>query len=366
MSYLFPLSSFRTRNRRPRWLACFASFLLCTCSCGFALAQDVGTHLEMTPVAPPQPIDGIWQDPTYAEGLIPAPLEGGSCPPGCTDRIYVQADALYLSREGDLGTTLSQAFALDDFDWELGGRITIGRQYDCLDGWEFTYMGPYEFDTSDQRIAGGTLQSRLIPAGGFVAADLSAFNNATFHRQEYESKLNSFELNRKWWGWDVMSLSLGLRYMQIDEDFTFTSRNVLAEEGALVVDTDNALIGGQIGLEMLNPRTRRLSFGVRTKLGLFANISELGSGVFNAGTTLVAHTDDEISFAFAPEVGVFTQYQLTPRIALRTGYEVLYIYGLALASDQELRVVHPGMNDNIDDAGDLLYHGGSVGVEVSF
>ena len=330
------------------------------------MAQDVGTHLEMTPVAPPQPIDGIWQDPMHAEGLVPAPLEAGSCPPGCLDRRYVQVDALYLSREGGLGTTLSQDFALEDFDWEPGGRITIGRQYDCLDGWEFTYMGPFDFETSDQRIAAGTLQSRLIPAGGFVAADLSAFNNATFHRQEYESELNSFEVNRKWWGWDVMSLSLGLRYMQIDENFAFLSRNALAEEGAIIIDTDNALIGGQIGFEMINPRTRRLSYGFRSKIGLYGNISELGSGAFNNTTALAVHTDDEISFAFAPEVAVFTQYQLTPSVALRAGYEMLYVYGLALASDQELRVVHPGMNDNIDDEGDIFYHGGSVGVEVSF
>ena len=83
---------------------------------------------------------------------------------------------------------------------------------------EFSYVGPFEWQASGET-SGAAPNSRFFVPNGDV--DISAFNDAEFHRQTYESTLHSVEINERYFDWDTMSCLLGLRYIDFQEDFSF-------------------------------------------------------------------------------------------------------------------------------------------------
>ena len=79
---------------------------------------------------------------------------------------------------------MSQNSYLPDYEYELGGRFTVGRLFNCVDGWEGVFVGPYKWDRQATLIGAGNLQSHFIPEGGYTAAEVDTFNNADQHFQD--------------------------------------------------------------------------------------------------------------------------------------------------------------------------------------
>lgn len=52
---------------------------------------------------------------------------------------------LWLRRSNDKFFSLSRNTFLPDFDYEFGGRYTVGGSTDCVNGWEGVYTGPYDW-----------------------------------------------------------------------------------------------------------------------------------------------------------------------------------------------------------------------------
>ena len=65
--------------------------------------------------------------------------------------------------------------------------------------------------------------------------NISAFEQAELHQQTFTSWFYSGEINRKWWGWDVISTSLGLRYIYYGEAYEFFSYNDTVGTGLAAV-----------------------------------------------------------------------------------------------------------------------------------
>jgi hypothetical protein len=74
--------------------------------------------------------------------------------------------------------------------------------------------------------------------------------------------------------------------------------------------------------------------------------------------------DDDNDIAFATSGGFRVAVKLTDHVRLHTGYEVVFIDGLALAPDQIFQVTPTGNLFEIDTSGDLVIHGGRAGIEV--
>jgi len=280
----------------------------------------------------------------------------GDCPPGWT----IRADGLFFNREGEAGVTLSSGFALGDFDFEEAARISVIRRRDCLDAWELAYLGPYEFTLFNQA-AGAGLNTTLSSA----VLDLSAFNNAVFQRQAYRSQFQSMEANRRCFGWDVISTLIGLRYLNIDEDLSFNSIDAQGALGLLSVETNNHLVGPQAGLELMFPVGRWSSI-TTLRGGAFANFLDSNARLFNAGTQQLATSDDEFDFSFMLEVGQYFTVQLTPAIKFRGGYEVGWLWGVALAPEQLPSPLTFNSGATLDSEGDVLYHGATAGLEINW
>jgi hypothetical protein len=284
-----------------------------------------------------------------------------SCPGGCPSSWYFRAEALYLDRKSQR-SSLSNDFSLGAFDHDLGSRITLGRRLDCLEAWELTYVGPFKY-TTQGNATGVSLNTSLVASG----VNLSAFNGAVFHHQVRNSQLNSFEVMKKYWGWDILATSIGIRYLNVANDFHFTSIDPApgSEVGLLNLDLDNHIVGPQIGLDLLYPHNR-WTFGSRLKGGVYGNYAQGRLQVLNAGVVQVDNDVNRGQFSLLGEFGVSASYQVTPRVSLRVGYEAWLLYGVANTTDQILSPLSPTTLRIMESGGDTFFHGGSVGVETTW
>ncbi len=280
---------------------------------------------------------------------------GYGCPPAWTSEM----EAFYLNREGNDRFSSSLAFVLSDFDYQPGVRVTLHRHFDCLDGWDVTYTGG--FDWFEQSSAVGPGLNSVFGADG---VDISTFNNADLHLQSSRSRLNSIELTRKWYGWDVFEVGLGVRYLNVEEDYLFSSIRG-GNLGSLNVETNNNMGGVQLSLAMKIPIGNWTSM-TRFKGGLFGNAMDGRTGLVNAGSVEINNAADNLRFASIIEFGYYLRHRLSERVSLQAGYEVWWLYGLAIANEQVPAILTPLTGARLDGNGDTWYHGGTVGVEIIF
>lgn len=289
------------------------------------------------------------------------------CGLGCAPSWYVQGEALFFVNEGHGAVSLSDAFALPDFSNELGMRVTVGRKRDCAEGWEVSYVGPLRWEVAGE-VSGFPLDSDLDVPNGDV--NISAFVQAGFHRQTYESTLHSLEVNQRFYDWDTMSCLIGLRYLDINEEFSFESQipPPLAEQGLFTVDTRNRLIGPQCGLDMIHPvgASNRLSLIGKTKLGVYANFAEGDVRLVNAGVQELDNGDDDVALAIQGELGVQAHLRITRWLSIHCGYELWYLCGLALADGQTVSPLTQATGTNLDSDQDTWFHGATLGGQLSW
>ena len=284
---------------------------------------------------------------------------------GCDVSVYASAEALWLRRGNDKYFTLSQNSYLPDFDYDLGGRFTVGRLFNCVDGWEGVFVGPYKWNRQAAVVGAGNLQSRLVPNAGYTAAEVDTFNNANQHYQAWESKLNSFEVNRRWWSWDVLSTLVGMRYIDYTENYLFQSLSAQGV-GTYSNRVKNRMAGVQVGGDIFYPVSLRGNMGFRGKAGVYANFDENTVYLQNGATTIVNAGDNTVDVAGLIEMGVFANYQVVPSVRLTAGYEFWYMPGTLSVPGQSPQFINPSTGTRADNDNELFLHGGSVGAQILF
>jgi hypothetical protein len=291
-----------------------------------------------------------------------------ACSVGCDVSWYLNYDALWLRRENDERFSLSRNSFLPDFDYEFGGRYTVGKLLDCVNGWEASYVGPFDWERQSTVTGTGSLQSNLSTpvGGGYAAADIDAFNGADVHSQNYRARMNSFELNRRRWTWDVLSTMIGVRYVDYREDFIFRSTHATNGDGLLIERVRNKMLGAQIGGDLMFPVNLRTNIGIRGKAGVYANFDERDTILRNGGNLLLNAGDNDVDVAGLIEGGIFANYQIVPSIRLTAGYEFWYLPGVATIPEQSPSSITTSSGTDVSEGGDLFLHGGSVGVQVLY
>ena len=255
---------------------------------------------------------------------------------------------------------------MQEFEYEFGGRYTVGRLLDCVNGWEAVYAGPFDWQRGASVTGAANLQSRLSAFNGYTAADIDSFNNADAHTQVYRAQLHSIEVNRRWWSWDVLSTMIGVRFIDYEEDYIFASTNIANGNGLFVESIDNQMVGAQLGGDLIFPVSLRANVGIRGKAGVYANFDERNTFLRNDGTVLLNSGDNDVDVAGLAEVGVFANYQIVPSIRLTAGYEFWYMPGMATVPEQQPHLITPASGTAVADSHDLFLHGGSAGVQILF
>ena len=335
---------------------------------GNGSALDVPSVLGPSPTTPTRLVNQPYssgpfmqQPPVVAEQPVDL---GIPCPGGCDLRGYGWAEALYFRREYDQNYTMSQTRLIEPFNYEWAGRVTVGRLSDCVNGYEFSYAGPFKWER-ELVTTGAGQQSKLTPIG-LDPSLINTFNNADYHSQIYTARMNSYEFNRRWWAWDIFSMLAGIRVVDYRENFGFYSNNPTAGSGMYLDQARNLLLGAQIGGEHWQPLGLRTLIGLRGKAALLANFNRNQVYLENNGLAVLNAYDNDVDVSGLFELGAFAKYSITRSIRVSAGYELWYLPGMATVPEQNLFNVTTSTGAKSQTGDDVLLQGASFGAEILF
>ncbi len=300
-------------------------------------------------------------------GQTGSPVSNPCCPENCHD-YYVSYESVFLKAKASENFSLSQGRFLGRYDYDFGSRITIGQMLDCVDGVEMVYTGPFEWNRSrtDQATT-NSLQSVLTAGGGYTATDINVFNNSLRHIQAERIELQSYEANRRWFAWDIMSTLIGIRAFQYKETFLFDTAVASPDAfGFFRTRLENFMIGPQIGMDVARPVGQRLSIGSTVRLGVFANFNKGSTILVNRDNPLLNSSRRDVDIAGAIISGGTARYRITPRISVVGGYESWILAGVATVSEQNYVPITPATGVRYRAKDLVFFHGATGGVEIKY
>jgi hypothetical protein len=256
------------------------------------------------------------------------------------------------------GATVLSTSSIDP-EFDAGGEFTLGaRIFDCY-RIEGSYWGSFEWsDSATFQRTGGDIATLL--SGGF-GNPLTALDDNTLVSISSLTRMNNAEVNLLYWidmppGSLDVSLLVGGRFLQIDEQFLLETNAA----GDVEVTTDNELWCLQVGLSsdwLLHSRFW-VDFDIK---GAICNNSV--SLVENAsGPSFLTAEQDRTSWL--GDFSLVGNWQVTPWLVARLGYQALFVNGVALAphnieTNTVLRTLGPVQ---IDDSDNIVFHGPVIGI----
>jgi len=311
---------------------------------------------------------------------------------------YARSEAILLRRDvaGSIplatlgaGADVRLSTATMDEPFSAGPKLTIGHTFgDSPYQIEFTYFSLMETDTTlalrDTHVvplAGGATGNLYSPFSGFGNPNaIAGFDRNNFVGVQETSDLQSGEMNfirampmpR---GLLATSVMIGLRYVAVNETFSYRSTSALPGGGsALTLDTvaNNALWGPQIGalFEVYAQRQWWVNFTIKGAIcNNFAQQSTFGTLNVDGVVDGIAQERNGNSTAYVADFDLSAVCRLTPHLTTRIGYQAVWIDGLALgvrnltAPDAATLLGGPAWLDN---RGTTVYHGPHAGVELTW
>jgi len=302
---------------------------------------------------------------------------------GRTCSWYVEADALFLNRtrtrkikllEDDLDSTTprgqrrplltTDAF---DFDYEWGPRLIFGCCLDCNRRIEFVYYGLHHWDaplsmTSNEAIGEGNM---TFPIGDNIVDD---YDGADFVSMNYASELHNFEANYIINRCGCIDPLIGFRYMNVNERFNYFTLDYETEPvdiddyntSSFRIDTDNHLVGFQLGGLIDRPIMDCLCLNFGATAGLYVNFANQSTWMGDDDNTEVLRDfNEEVGeLAFIGDLKLGLTYQMTSCISATAGYQVMWVEGVALAPEQVSYESLPTSGKRVNHDGSLFYDGG--------
>ncbi|MGA2796389.1 MAG: hypothetical protein ABSE63_02295 [Thermoguttaceae bacterium] len=321
-------------------------------------------------------------------GIQPAAAACPSCQPCCEgccndyccecycDPVWtVQADALFLNRSRLPSQTLlatgilAPLFNANQFDLpvQLGWQIDVARR--LSDDWS---LDARYFNLGGQSAVPPTINSPngagvLFTLRGGGGESLGLIGPPVNTNLAYTSRLQDVEINASRGLNDYLTVLAGVRYINLDD-------RILVNEFAPVVNADaiqhiigiNDLVGFQIGADTIVLRRGRFSLDTLIKAGIYndraKNTFTYDSNFFGLHVATGATANNT---AFCGEIGITATYDLTERLSLRGGYQLLWLDGVALASQQPVLNPPPLFSPatTVATTGDLFYNGAFAGLE---
>jgi hypothetical protein len=188
---------------------------------------------------------------------------------------------------------------------------------------------------------------------------------------DYGSDLYSAEINLRRRCLGRLDLLAGMRWVELREDFHVIGPNPLSPAPDVRYDTltGNSMYGFQIGAEAkVFDRCGPLRIDGFIKAGIYANDGHQETSTRgNLGSVVTAAAGGD-NTSFLGEAGLSALYRLDDHLAVRGGYQVMWIEGVALAPDQlpHTDVTSSPATATLDAHGGLFYHGVQVGLEARY
>jgi hypothetical protein len=309
-------------------------------------------------------------------GLVetPCPAAAADCPNRCT----ITVDSLWLDRNYNshnfLGQTVAAPFGAPVNTLYPSGAVLhpgarLQLTYLLTDelAIEAIYFGLQQWTSSNSITADPLLG--IVAISPYTQSDklLGGFDQSLGY--SYSSRLNNGEINfrapvaqRGRWTRDNL---LGVRYIQFNESFNLNGQDAFFNVAENInTHTSNSMLGTQVGTA-LRTNWDKWQLNMTGKAGLFTNfISQRVSNLNSTGVTAgfppgfipISTGRTSTDVAGVLDFSAIATYRINNNFALRGGYQLLYLAGVALGSQQMAGFSH---------GGDVFLHGPSAGLELS-
>lgn len=328
------------------------------------------SHSDSVPPGPRPP--WLIEDP--AKGAFPTcptqdeALQSPNC--GCEDIQYgccppqwlVRAEAIVWDRAGlrsqvlgNAGGTALNMTALDP-GWEAGPRLTLQKQnlLGTLWGLELVYF------QIDGYQAAGTLTDATSIAT-VPPINIAGANTTNFL---FSSRIYNAEANLRRGLTDRLTFLHGFRWLQFSENLNTDIQVGGVSTATHNVNVDNHLYGYQIGADyrLWTPNTRWFvdAFG---KAGIYGNWADQTTTTAGVGGALPAISANTSQVAFVGEAGIYGGYRINDRWRAISGYNVLWLSGVADAPGQLATTNVATGAATVAMNGSPFYHGATFGLE---
>jgi hypothetical protein len=264
----------------------------------------------------------------------------------------------FLGVPGNPGPEIFNARDLTN-DFQPGPRVSLCHclteccsleaSFFAIDSWTSSGSRPTPLHVTFP----GFVQAFLPPPDG-----VGIFNLGT--------DLYSTELNLRRRTGDWFTLLAGFRWIELHDLLTFQFQpNGGAPVTGYTIDANNHLYGFQVGGLIDVWYNGPWSVSAWGKAGVYHNSADQLTNVFIPAVGTVGDQDDNTAVSL--DIALTATRQLNDWLALRLGYQFLWIDGVALAPDQLL-----GTNDVtvpiavLENDSDVFFHGAFVGLEASW
>ncbi|MFO0966338.1 MAG: BBP7 family outer membrane beta-barrel protein [Gemmataceae bacterium] len=323
-----------------------------------------------TPPAAPGagPIADALRAPAIGAACSGGACQGNDCDCGRTWRPTLEANLLYMQRLRPNRTPLvtdpaTGATLLSNsdfhFDWEPGGDVKL-----ILDGPDCWGIEARYFWLND---ANANLGLGFPAVSSIATAVPTRFGGPAAAAFDYDTRLQSGELNlRRTFKDNAFAVLAGFRYVDLHEALS----NSAIGAGFSEIDTwrtRNNLYGFQLGADARLWSNCRFRVDAFVRGGIYYDDATAGFVAARSGGTFAISGVSKEAIAFLGETGLSASYQITPHVAIRGGYQFLWLSGVALAGEQVSTTGNFNLNGPFGSAanrGDVFYHGASVGLQI--
>ena len=293
--------------------------------------------------------------------------------------LMADPEDVIIARVGPTGPIALETSELET-EFNHGGKFTVGRRIRGCYRLEGTFLGNYDWEdvavaTNDDLNTEGGIGDLSTLLSDFSDPIVVGLDGASLVSIAVQHEMWSAEANLRYWmelppGPFDVSILVGGRYMQINDQFNFLSVADLPLATGTIndvqVNTENELIGVQIGIQGAWLVTTRWWMDLDLKGGIYQNnASQETSFIVDTGPldeTITAVEQDRT--AWVGDLSLTANWQMTPTLSFRVGYQALFVHGIALgAQNLEANVgVLPAGPTILDDRGEIVYHGPTIGL----
>lgn len=260
-------------------------------------------------------------------------------------------------------------------EFDAGTRITVGRRIFGCYRLEGTYWGSFQWRDDAAAVstnAGGVGNLSTLLSGGFGNAAVPGLDANSFVSIQSGTQMNNGEINLLYWidmppGPFDVSLLVGGRYLDVRDQFNLVAINAV-QENRLQVNTQNRMSFVQIGLASDWLVSSRFWYNFTLKGGIGNNDTNLVSDyTVTAGGVPGAPNNFQRSqnrTVWLGDLSLVANFQITPWLVARVGYQALFLNGLAVASDN-IQTSNPLLTNGpvqLNDASNGVFHGPLIGI----
>ena len=332
-------------------------------------------------------------------GRLAPYTEGGVATPRYYD---VEVGAMFLNRDTDSpilpitsrgvggGNIVLSTNSVELDQIRAGLMAQINLQIGVGSTVEVSYFGLNRWHESATVTGANDLYSFFTGFGTNPPTGLDDVDRSNLQQVEQTSAIHNGEVNlrRRWAepnGFFQGSLLTGLRYFDLDEDFTYMTRglnnSITGDNGQRFGDystqTRNQLFGIQAGGDLWYNVVPGIKVGGGLKSGIYGNNAEQASQLTTRDISLggisttrfnFVETADRGQTAFLTQLSLNAIYRLNHSFTFKSGYELIYVDNVALATENINTVplgnaIQRANAVRVDTDGEVTYSGFTLGGE---